>query len=457
MKKYKIFCFDIALAMFVFLFGACQPVMALTPAELQTAINQIVQQIASLQAQLAQMQNQQSVGGQWCHTFNINLGFANSGNSEVGELHTVLQREGILYGSDGTFIYSEDTAAAVVRLQAKYGIVQTGYVGSLTRARLNALYACGVSNSGTQNTGSPVCSNLWWYDNNNRVCSQKQFCDLYMYYGLNTFYTQTDCQISLNGNSNLPSVSITSPNGGEIWHNGSTAWINWNSRNVSNVYIKLRKGGDTYQGNEGAISGTIANSGAFAWRIPDTLPTGSDYSIKVIDADSLIEDISDSFFRISSSVNNPPFANAGSDLAINENTTVALDSTGSYDPEGTPLLFSWACNGGILSNSNIPVPIFTAPNVNVDTTFSCILTVRDEENLSAVDSVNILVRNSLCKGEGESIPVIASPPSCCSGLMLISPKTAGTMGSHGICTAKCGNGVCDSFSETNYNCPQDCH
>jgi beta propeller repeat protein len=62
----------------------------------------------------------------------------------------------------------------------------------------------------------------------------------------------------------------------------------------------------------------------------------------------------------------------------------------------------------------------------------------------------------LCISEGGSIAVIPDPPSCCAGLTLIPPKDSQLVGSMGICTAKCGNGVCDSTTETNYNCPADC-
>lgn len=62
----------------------------------------------------------------------------------------------------------------------------------------------------------------------------------------------------------------------------------------------------------------------------------------------------------------------------------------------------------------------------------------------------------VCYGEGESIPVIPNAPGCCEGLTLIKPKDPQLIGTSGICTAKCGNGVCDSETETNYNCPQDC-
>ncbi len=60
-----------------------------------------------------------------------------------------------------------------------------------------------------------------------------------------------------------------------------------------------------------------------------------------------------------------------------------------------------------------------------------------------------------CVAEGGTIPVIQNPPPCCSGLSLIKPKE-NVLGISGICTAKCGNGACDSVTESNQNCPADC-
>lgn len=60
-----------------------------------------------------------------------------------------------------------------------------------------------------------------------------------------------------------------------------------------------------------------------------------------------------------------------------------------------------------------------------------------------------------CKGEGGAVPVIADPPECCAGLILILPKEAGIVGISGYCTANCGNGTCDAI-ESEYNCPTDC-
>lgn len=61
-----------------------------------------------------------------------------------------------------------------------------------------------------------------------------------------------------------------------------------------------------------------------------------------------------------------------------------------------------------------------------------------------------------CVQEGGSIPVILNAPKCCSGLKLIKPMQQDIAGTSGICTAKCGNGICDNATETNYNCPKDC-
>jgi hypothetical protein len=61
-----------------------------------------------------------------------------------------------------------------------------------------------------------------------------------------------------------------------------------------------------------------------------------------------------------------------------------------------------------------------------------------------------------CAAEGETIPVIANPPECCSNLKLIKPKLENQLGIYGYCTAKCGNDICESETESSYNCPEDC-
>jgi hypothetical protein len=38
------------------------------------------------------------------------------------------------------------------------------------------------------------CKNLYWIDNENKNCEQKEFCGAYMYYGLQTFETKNECE-----------------------------------------------------------------------------------------------------------------------------------------------------------------------------------------------------------------------------------------------------------------------
>ncbi len=79
----------------------------------------------------------------WCYTFNTNIAI-NPNNPdalqsvEEASLTHALSKE---FPSLDTRI-PEDVMASIVKFQAKYGISQTGYVGPITRAKLNSLYGC---------------------------------------------------------------------------------------------------------------------------------------------------------------------------------------------------------------------------------------------------------------------------------------------------------------------------
>ena len=141
-------------------------------AQAQTpSVAQLIAQIAQLQAQLQAVQNQQGGTAQaWCHTFNNNLRIGDR-NADVSALQNIIgSKEGFSIqdysaANDGTF--TEGTAASVVKFQAKYGIIQTGYVGPITRTKLNSLYGCSAANcvpeGGNIGVGSGIskcCSGL---------------------------------------------------------------------------------------------------------------------------------------------------------------------------------------------------------------------------------------------------------------------------------------------------------
>ncbi len=104
-------------------------------------IKKLLDQIEALKKQLADLQGQnpsQDVSGCLPITANLYLGI--SGPS-VSCLQEVLRNEGADIYPQGlvTGYFGSLTRSAVVRFQKKYAILQTGFVGPLTRAKINAL------------------------------------------------------------------------------------------------------------------------------------------------------------------------------------------------------------------------------------------------------------------------------------------------------------------------------
>ena len=219
-------------------------------------IAQLQAQIAQLMAQLQALQSQQGTTQAWCHTFTDYL-FVGATGDEVSALHTALTKENIDYGGDGQMAFGDSTAAAVVQFQGKYNIRQTGTVGPRTRAKLNALYGCTTTGtlpagctsasgfspltgqscaSGTTTTPT-ICTPSWtcgWgpcinggqqempVDSNN--------C------GLSASSATIACPNMLQKctPSTQPSITVTSPNGGETWQTGTNHTITWSSANLPN-------------------------------------------------------------------------------------------------------------------------------------------------------------------------------------------------------------------------------
>lgn len=74
------------------------------------------------------------------YSWSRNVGIGSMYAFDVTALQTALTREGV-YTTDVTGGFYNQTSAAVKAFQQKYGIETTGFVGSQTRSKLNALYS----------------------------------------------------------------------------------------------------------------------------------------------------------------------------------------------------------------------------------------------------------------------------------------------------------------------------
>lgn len=171
------------------------------------------------------------------------------------------------------------------------------FVGTWTVASMSQNATTGINNTDNTETvliQSPGLTGTW-----QAVVS---------YAGALTNNTQAYGLI-LSGTADTPNlVNITSPNGGETLYRSSTYPVSWVSNVAGNVSIELLKGGALHS----VLSSNEANDGSFTWLVPASLPTGSDYAIRI------------------SSVNNPSYTDtSAATFTITANPwESALDTTG---------------------------------------------------------------------------------------------------------------------------------
>ena len=92
--------------------------------------------------------------------------------------------------------------------------------------------------------------------------------------------------------------------------------------------------------------------------------------------------------------NQPPTANAGPDLTVNEEQVVALNGFGS-DSDGSVASYLWTQTSGpavSLTNANTANASFTAPRVFADTVFGFQLSVTDNEGAVTSDTTQVTVQ-----------------------------------------------------------------
>jgi hypothetical protein len=139
-------------------------------------------------------------------------------------------------------------------------------------------------------------------------------------------------------------ISVTSPNGGESYEQGSVQTITWTKTNFTgNVKIELTGT------NPSVIETSVANTGTYTWNIPASLTIASDYKVKisdVVDGDPMDE--SDAVFSIiakpfvlpSLVLTEIMYNSPGDDeewIEVYNNGTTSIDMSGFYILDADPL------------------------------------------------------------------------------------------------------------------------
>ena len=125
-----------------------------------------------------------------------------------------------------------------------------------------------------------------------------------------------------------PTITITSPNGGENWIMGTAHNITWDSSGgvSENLTIKYSANNGTDWTTEATSE---ANDGTYTWTVPDS--EGSQYLIRVLDGnDPSVTDDSDAVFNVVSST-----------------ITVTAPAAGTVWSVGTQYSITWTSQGTV--------------------------------------------------------------------------------------------------------------
>lgn len=209
----------------------------------------------------------------------------------------------------------------------------------------------------------------------------------------------------------LPSVTVTTPNGGEEWCRGGTQNITWTATSVTNVKIELSSdGGNSYPTT--LVASTPAAAGSWTWNIPGAQPLGDQYKVRISDASNAsVNDGSNNNFSIKglTAISQQP-----TPQTVCEGNAVSLSVVAS----GANLSYLWRKGGTPVPGANSatytianPTPT-DAGSYDVVVTGSCgasvtsnaaNLTVRGKPHVTTQLN-NILA----CRGESVTLSIVAT-------------------------------------------------
>jgi bacillopeptidase F len=104
-----------------------------------------------------------------------------------------------------------------------------------------------------------------------------------------TFSFGTTCSVTMNSDKNIiatfagPSLTVTSPNGGETWKAGTFKKITWTYTGNPGAYVRIEllKNDSLYSTIADRVGKGFNGKGTRYWHIPKDLPVGGDYKIRI--------------------------------------------------------------------------------------------------------------------------------------------------------------------------------
>jgi len=178
---------------------------------------------------------------------------------------------------------------------------------------------------------------------------------------------------------------------GLIWAAEVTLAWDANIPAPEGYYLFLRMDGDTYDYSQPVWTGTQTT-----FTISDVPDNTTCYF--VVRAYEGVEESGDSneVSFISTTSNSSPSANAGQDQSVLSQAAVTLDGSGSQDPDGDAITYSWRQTSGTavqLSAITAEAPTFTAPATGINTlSLEFELTVTDIHGATATDICTVEVQ-----------------------------------------------------------------
>lgn len=153
--------------------------------------------------------------------------------------------------------------------------------------------------------------------------------------------------------------------------------------------------GDTIDFLWTAPSGITLNSVTTAnpTFIAPEVKSDTSFSFFLIVNDGTLNSTADEVVVKIKNVNKVPIAKAGIDQTVTGGDTVTFDGTGSSDPDGDSIFYSWISHPGItLSSTTAAKPTFIAPVGNLPESYFFMLIVSDGVANSITDTVQITVK-----------------------------------------------------------------